>query len=86
MAGPSGDGLEAERIASIVTGALEPAERAGVHTPRRTWLSCEETEQRAGEGGAKDHGWVFEVPADLRGVVDPQPITAKSGRSMIPGS
>jgi hypothetical protein len=28
MAGPSGGGLEAERIASIVTGALEPAERA----------------------------------------------------------
>jgi len=28
MAGPSGGGLEAERIATIVTGALEPAERA----------------------------------------------------------
>jgi secreted PhoX family phosphatase len=48
---------------------------AGGRTPRRTWLSCEETEMKAGEGGSKDHGWVFEVPADLRGVADPQPIT-----------
>jgi hypothetical protein len=29
MAGPRGGGLAIERIASIVTGALEPAERAG---------------------------------------------------------
>ncbi|MGA0607458.1 alkaline phosphatase PhoX [Phenylobacterium sp. VNQ135] len=48
---------------------------AGGRTPRRTWLSCEETEYRAGEVGAKDHGWVFEVPADLRGLADPVPIT-----------
>jgi Predicted phosphatase len=48
---------------------------AGGHTPRRTWLTCEETEIKAGEGGAKDHGWVFEVPADLRGLADPTPIT-----------
>ncbi|MCR5879065.1 PhoX family protein [Phenylobacterium sp. J367] len=48
---------------------------AGGRTPARTWLSCEETEMKAGEGGAKDHGWVFEVPADLRGVADPVPLT-----------
>jgi hypothetical protein len=49
---------------------------AGGPTPRRTWLSCEEIEYRAGDqGGAKDHGWVFEVPADLRGLADPVPIT-----------
>jgi len=29
MAGPRGGGLAVERIVSIVTGALEPAERAG---------------------------------------------------------
>jgi len=48
---------------------------AGGATPGRSWLSCEETEYRAGEAGAKDHGWVFEVPADLRGLADPVPIT-----------
>ncbi|WP_395670981.1 alkaline phosphatase PhoX [Phenylobacterium sp.] len=48
---------------------------AGGRTPRRTWLTCEETELRAGEAGEKDHGWVFEVPSDLRGLADPTPIT-----------
>ncbi|MEV7413796.1 alkaline phosphatase PhoX [Streptomyces sp. NPDC089919] len=39
---------------------------AGGHTPWGTWLSCEETEDRAGTTGyEKDHGFVFEVdPAD----------------------
>ncbi len=32
MAGPSGGGLEAERVASIVTGALEPAELIDART------------------------------------------------------
>ncbi|MCR5874899.1 PhoX family protein [Phenylobacterium sp. J426] len=49
---------------------------AGGHTPQRSWLSCEETEIKAGDGGTKDHGWVFEVPADLRGLADPAPITS----------
>ncbi|MET9959180.1 alkaline phosphatase PhoX [Streptomyces sp. NPDC006326] len=40
---------------------------AGGRTPWNTWLSCEETEDRAGDatGYTKDHGYVFEVdPAD----------------------
>ncbi|MFJ4471760.1 alkaline phosphatase PhoX [Streptomyces sp. NPDC089424] len=39
---------------------------AGGHTPWRTWLTCEETEDRAGTSGyTKDHGFIFEVdPAD----------------------
>lgn len=39
---------------------------AGGPTPWNTWLTCEETEFRAGEEGyTKDHGFVFEVdPAD----------------------
>ncbi|MFG2876994.1 alkaline phosphatase PhoX [Streptomyces sp. NPDC048337] len=39
---------------------------AGGRTPWNTWLSCEETEDRAGTSGyTKDHGYVFEVdPAD----------------------
>ncbi|MGP2440457.1 PhoX family protein [Streptomyces sp. JW3] len=39
---------------------------AGGPTPWHTWLTCEETEDRAGTNGyAKDHGFIFEVdPAD----------------------
>jgi secreted PhoX family phosphatase len=48
---------------------------AGGRTPRRTWLSCEETEILPGPDAEKSHGWVFEVPADLRGLADPVPIT-----------
>ncbi|MBM6402984.1 DUF839 domain-containing protein [Phycicoccus sp. CSK15P-2] len=54
---------------------------AGGPTPWGTWLSCEETEDRAGapweEGDRtgvfqKDHGYVFEVWAD--GSADPRPV------------
>ncbi len=48
---------------------------AGGRTPRRTWLSCEESDLRPGSEAGKAHGWVFEVPADLRGLADPTPIT-----------
>ncbi|MGW4360237.1 alkaline phosphatase PhoX [Streptomyces californicus] len=35
---------------------------AGGPTPWRTWLTCEETEDRAGTNGyTKDHGFIFEV-------------------------
>ncbi|MFC8765541.1 alkaline phosphatase PhoX [Streptomyces sp. NPDC057193] len=35
---------------------------AGGPTPWRTWLTCEETEDKAGTNGyAKDHGFIFEV-------------------------
>jgi secreted PhoX family phosphatase len=44
---------------------------AGGPTPRNTWLSCEETTRRAGQGLQKDHGYVFEVPARSRGLADP---------------
>ncbi|MFE4247983.1 alkaline phosphatase PhoX [Streptomyces sp. NPDC056910] len=39
---------------------------AGGHTPWGTWLTCEETEDKAGTNGyTKDHGFIFEVdPAD----------------------
>jgi secreted PhoX family phosphatase len=49
---------------------------AGGVTPYRTWLTCEEVETRPGPEATKDHGWVFEVPADAKGLVAPVPITA----------
>lgn len=50
---------------------------AGGPTPWGSWLTCEEDVSRAGRAGlAKDHGWVFEVPATARGIVDPVPLKA----------
>ncbi|WP_241231046.1 alkaline phosphatase PhoX [Sphingomonas koreensis] len=49
---------------------------AGGTTPWGSWLSCEEDVTRAGAGVARDHGWVFEVPARHRGLVDPVPLKA----------
>ncbi|MFE1441205.1 alkaline phosphatase PhoX [Streptomyces sp. NPDC058739] len=52
----------AERVAIAGTAV----NCAGGPTPWHTWLTCEETEDRAGTNGyAKDHGYIFEVdPAD----------------------
>lgn len=47
---------------------------AGGVTPWRTWLTCEEDVSRAGGMLAQEHGWVFEVPADLRGRANPIPL------------
>jgi len=51
---------------------------AGGLTPWGSWLTCEETEVRAGSGGrTKDHGFVFEVDALNRANnVNPTPLTA----------
>ncbi|MFJ9393084.1 alkaline phosphatase PhoX [Nocardioides sp. NPDC101246] len=47
---------------------------AGGPTPWGTWLTCEETETRSGNGYQKDHGYVFEVFPDGRKL--PLPIKA----------
>lgn len=49
---------------------------AGGVTPWNSWLSCEENTDRANGRINKDHGYVFEVPAAHRGVVDPVPLKA----------
>ena len=49
---------------------------AGGVTPWGSWLSCEETTLQAGFNVGKDHGYVFEVPARARGLVDPVPLKA----------
>lgn len=49
---------------------------AGGSTPWGTWLTCEETEDKAGVNGmTKDHGYVFEVdPCDQRANRAPKPL------------
>lgn len=49
---------------------------AGGVTPWATWLTCEETEFRAGPGGfSKNHGFVFEVdPVNVANNENPTPL------------
>ncbi|MFM7349690.1 MAG: alkaline phosphatase PhoX [Erythrobacter sp.] len=53
---------------------------SGGVTPWGSWLSCEEAPtgpgQLYGEGLEQNHGWVFEVPASAKGLVDPVPLKA----------
>lgn len=48
---------------------------AGGVTPWHTWLTCEETEERASRQLRQDHGWVFEVdPMDETANLRPVPL------------
>lgn len=49
---------------------------AGGTTPWGSWLSCEESVSRADGTINKDHGFVFEVPANASGLIDPVPLKA----------
>lgn len=47
---------------------------AGGDTPWGSWLTCEETTLASPEV-ERSHGWIFEVPAYHRGLVEPKPLT-----------
>lgn len=49
---------------------------AGGPTPWGSWLTCEETSERAGDKTGKDHGYAFEVPARASELVQTVPLTA----------
>ncbi|MGI9552752.1 MAG: alkaline phosphatase PhoX, partial [Aurantibacter sp.] len=50
---------------------------AGGPTPWNSWISCEETDAKAGGSLEKDHGYNFEVPASSKiGLADPIPLKA----------
>lgn len=50
---------------------------AGGPTPWGSWVTCEETVQRRGNGRLRDHGWNFEVPAVWDApLVEPVPLEA----------
>ena len=49
---------------------------AGGATPWNSWLSCEETIEKAAPLVGRPHGFVFEVPSQATGLVDPVPLTA----------
>lgn len=49
---------------------------AGGPTPWGSWLTCEETTEGIAGGREKNHGYVFEIPADATGEVAPVALTA----------
>ncbi|MEE2566656.1 alkaline phosphatase PhoX [Hyphobacterium marinum] len=66
------DTLRVEREFMSLAGTYDNC--AGGPTPWGSWLSCEETIERAGEAVTRDHGYVFEVPVEADGLIEPVPL------------
>lgn len=49
---------------------------AGGVTPWGSWLTCEESVDKADDKIKRDHGYIFEVPAQAGGLVEPVPLKA----------
>lgn len=65
--------LEGQKLS--LTGTLKNC--AGGPTPWNTWVSCEETVDRANDEYERDHGYNFEVPAQYGAkLADPIPLKA----------
>ena len=71
-----GDGLRVQLVDEFISLAGTRVNCAGGPTPWGSWLSCEETTDGRGDGFGKPHGYIFEVPTDATGPVDPVPLAA----------
>lgn len=63
-----------EREFVSLTGTVRNC--SGGVTPWGTWLTCEESVDKAYGKAGSDHGYIFEVPANASSITNPQPLKA----------